>query len=366
MGEEGGGGAGGDGVAAGLDGGGAGVLGEHLAGGACAVLEGHAGFEHEPVVGFEVLFTEGPAVAFELGLGDGRLGGAGEAGDPAVAELEEVACGEAAAGHIIAFDADEVLAEWGAGTEHDHARAASAQIGVDGGEGGEPVDRGDEEPFHASGEEAPEAKLFAIGLVEGLGEEEIEAELVGAFFEGEEEPAGRGVRDIGEEDAEESAGSGAEALGHDIGHVAHLLGDGADAELGGGGDIGCVTEDAGHGHDRDSGLAGDVDETNHQTLDPLQLSLFRKVSKKELSGGRTSGTAWGLRWNSRVSPHWSWARVWPSAARYVSIRRLRRRTSMVEARLTMTERFERVWGQMGVRAKTSAWGLTTAPPAARE
>ena len=35
-------------------------------------------------------------------------------------------------------------------------------------------------------------------------------------------------------------------------------------------------------------------------------------------------------------------------------------------RFTTTGRMERVWGQMGVSVRTSASGLTMAPPAARE
>ena len=38
-------------------------------------------------------------------------------------------------------------------------------------------------------------------------------------------------------------------------------------------------------------------------------------------------------------------------------------TATVDRRLTMTERFDSVCGQMGVKVNTSAAGLTTAPPA---
>ena len=50
----------------------------------------------------------------------------------------------------------------------------------------------------------------------------------------------------------------------------------------------------------------------------------------------------------------------------VSTLRLSTLTRTTELRLTMTERFESVCGQIGVSVKTSAFGLTMAPPAASE
>src|SRR5436309_7159459 len=102
------------------------------------------------------------------------------------------------------------------------------------------------------------------------------------------------------------------------------------------------------------------------TLPPRQCSFLRKVSQKELPAKCIRRTAWRLRRTVTRSPASSSLTSWPSALRMVEGLGLMMVTSIFVVRGRIKERFESVWGQIGVRPSTSAVGNTTAPPAARE
>ncbi|MFM1944762.1 MAG: hypothetical protein RI897_3744, partial [Verrucomicrobiota bacterium] len=83
---------------------------------------------------------------------------------------------------------------------------------------------------------------------------------VDAVFDSEEESGIDGVGDGWDDEADEPGGAGSQALGEGIGHVAHFLGERADAGFGIGGDVGFIAQDLGDGHDGDAGLLGDIFE----------------------------------------------------------------------------------------------------------
>jgi hypothetical protein len=101
-------------------------------------------------------------------------------------------------------------------------------------------------------------------------------------------------------------------------------------------------------------------------LEPLQFSFRRKVSKKELPARCNSRTLKRLRHIFISSPGAMGMGGCPSAVKIVSTFRFNTLTESNESMLTTTDRFDNVCGQIGVIVKTSAVGLTTAPPAASE
>mgnify|MGYP003341805836 CR=1 FL=1 len=102
------------------------------------------------------------------------------------------------------------------------------------------------------------------------------------------------------------------------------------------------------------------------TCAPLQLSFCRKVLKKDVPAECRRRVDRSLRRITTDSPAAIGATTSPSADSSVSIRPLKARMPMVECKLTTTERFDKVCGQIGVSVNTPALGLTIAPPAARE
>src|SRR5947209_18939500 len=102
------------------------------------------------------------------------------------------------------------------------------------------------------------------------------------------------------------------------------------------------------------------------TLDPLQFSFRRNVSKNELPARCSRRMDCRLFLIATTSPASNGVVICPSPVRITSTFWLRTFTRTTECRLTITERFESVWGQIGVRVKTSAEGWTTDPPAASE
>ena len=159
------------------------------------------------------------------------------------------------------------------------------------------------------------------------------------------------------------------------GNITHLLGEEADAGLGGGGDVRLVPHHLGNGHDRNPGVFGDVFQSNHdaetihtvserrpaftanQKLVPLQWSFCRSVSKNELPAKCMRRTESRLRRMVTTSPAVKSLTPQPSALRMVSGLGLTTLTRIVDCRLTIRERLESVCGQIGVSAKTSALGM---------
>ena len=93
-----------------------------------------------------------------------------------------------------------------------------------------------------------------------MGEQDVVAEFVGAFFNGKDDARENGIGDGGDDQAEELGGAGAQALGLGIGHVTHLLREQLDARLGGRGNIRLVPQRLRDGHHGNAGMLGNVFE----------------------------------------------------------------------------------------------------------
>jgi len=199
-------------------------------------------------------------IALVTFLGPEGGGGAYEVGDSAVSEVDEVACPEIAAVYIVDLDTGEVgIGGWG-WAEDDGGEGMAAEFVCGGGLRFESVDGEEEEAVDAARDHAADEVFFAIGLVEGMSEDEVEAGLVDSFFDGEEEAGEDGVGDSGDDEADEAGGAGAQALSEHIGHVAHFIGKGADSGFGISGDIRFISQDLGDGHDGNAGALGDIFE----------------------------------------------------------------------------------------------------------
>ena len=79
--------------------------------------------------------------------------------------------------------------------------------------------------------------MFAFRLVERLREDDVVAELESLFFNRHDDAGDDGVRDGRDDQAEEFGGLVPKSLRDGVWRVAHLLGERANAELGGGGDV---------------------------------------------------------------------------------------------------------------------------------
>lgn len=248
----------GDEVVDGLDGRGGEGFVEGLQGGFFPIFEGGAGGEDEAVVGLDLVFTKGAAIAIETLERAGGSLRAAEEGDAFVAQVQEVARHPGAGGEVVRFDVEELGAKWGALAEDDDGDLTLEQFIVNGGGGRQAVGGSNEKAVHAAGEEAADAGFFAFGDVEGLGEDEIATQFVGAFLEGGDGGDEDGIGEAGEDEAKEFGVAAAEALGHGIGHVAQLLGQELETGLGLRGNIRGAAQSLGDGHDGDARLSRDV------------------------------------------------------------------------------------------------------------
>jgi hypothetical protein len=165
-----------------------------------------------------------------------------------VAQFQQVAGHLAGAGHVVAFHVVELGAEGGALAQDDGGRLPLPQDLIDGSRGRQTVNGKDQQPVHAPGYQPADAGFLALWIVECVGQDQIVAPFVRAFFDGRNRAGEDGVGDGGQDQTEQTAFAAAQSLGHGIGDVAHLLGQKPDARPGLGGDIGGVAQGLGSRH----------------------------------------------------------------------------------------------------------------------
>ena len=68
-------------------------------------------------------------------------------------------------------------------SQKDHGQAAFFKFSVDSRLGFQPVDRGEEQSVDTAGEESADDAFLSFGCIEGVGQDEVVAELVGPFFD---------------------------------------------------------------------------------------------------------------------------------------------------------------------------------------
>ncbi len=223
--------------------------------------------EEDALLGeFDVGGAKGFAVAVEVLGRRAYRGGAGEVEDVFMAEGQEVTGGEKAAACGVGSDPRGAGVVDGIGRivveENDGGFVAAG--GVE--DGGAVLGAGEgeeKECLDLAFEHALDGGDFEVGQVLGGGGEGFEAAGSGFLFDAPEHVAADRFVEGGQDDADESGASTAQAAGRAIGDVAKAAGFVADAFFGGGADVGGVVEGLGNRHGREAEVAGDVLEGDH-------------------------------------------------------------------------------------------------------
>src|SRR3984885_14150191 len=106
-------------------------------------------------------------------------------------------------------------------------------------------------------------------------------------------------------------------------------------------------------------------DPNHIAL-PLQRSLAPRMSAKVRIFGKSSGSFSSAGRTVTASSDESCTDSWPSTLTESCCSPLLGRSLIVDLLETMTERFVRTCGQIGVTTKTPEFGITMGPPADKE
>ena len=146
------------------------------------------------VVHLNVRLAQGAAVALETLMRPWRGGRAGEIGDFLVAEAEQMSRGVVAGDEFLDFDGGKTFAERRGRPEQDGRRVARDNFLINPRLGLEAINGRDEQSVHAARQQAAQAGVLAFGLVVGVAEEQVVAELVGALLDGEHDARVNGIR----------------------------------------------------------------------------------------------------------------------------------------------------------------------------
>ena len=249
----------------------AGVLLDQLQRRGRSLFQGGSGMEHQSVIDRNARLTQSPAVALDAFLGPRRMGRAGEERDPTVAQRDQVARRGLGGGQIVGLDIDEPVAERSAVPEQHRRDALLEQVVVDGHRRPHAINRRDEDPVHATGHEATDHCIFALGLAQGMRQEQVESPLVGLVFERKQHPGIDRIGRCGDHQPQQPGLAIPQTAGRDIRNIAHLLGEGLDPGLGARRQVGLVAQRLGHRHDRDPSHRSDVLQSYHKRMLPPMI-----------------------------------------------------------------------------------------------
>ena len=187
-----------------------------------------------------------------------RGGRAGEVGDFLVAEAGEMPGGVVAGDEFLDFNGGKGLAERRGRSQQDGRDFPRDNLLINPRLGLKAIDGRDEQAVHPAREHPAQAGILAFRLVQGVGEEQIVAEFVGAFLNGINNSRVNRVGRRRDDEAEELGRLRAQSLGAGVGHIAQVERELFDLGLGDGGDVRFVAQGFGDGHHGDADELGNV------------------------------------------------------------------------------------------------------------
>jgi hypothetical protein len=175
-----------------------------------------------------------------------------------MAEAEEMP-GEIVTGdQLLDFNARKIFAKRRGRAQQHGGRFPHGNFLVNPRLGFQAIGRRDEQPVHAARQHPAQAVVLAFRLIVGVGQQQIIAELVRLFLDGEDDAGIDRIRGRGDDEAEQLGGLRSQALGAGIRHIAHLQRERLDFGARHFGNVRLIAQRLGNRHHRNAGDLGNV------------------------------------------------------------------------------------------------------------